>query len=591
MIKLLKHFKKIDVLYIFLIIGLIVFQTWLDMTMPDYTSQLIKLISMGQGEDNILNMSDIWYNGGMMLLCAFGSMAAMVVNGFFIARMASDWSFELRRELITKVTTFSNAEINEFTTPSLITRTTNDVVQVQNFAAMGFQFMIKAPVTAVWAILKLSSTSIEWTQATFAVVVAILVVMISLVLVSLPRFKKIQKLTDDLNDVTRENISGVRVVRAFNAEKFQNNKFEVVNKQVTKNNLFVSRAMGIMQPFMMLSMNGLTVAIYVIGAFLINRETGYIEKATVLGNMGSYTQVAMQVVMSFMFLVMIIFMLPRTTVSANRINEVLKKQPKIKDGLSNKEANVKGSIEFKNVSFSYVDDINHKAIDNVSFKVKPGETIAIIGSTGAGKTSLVNLLNRFYDVIEGEVLINGKNVKDYKLEDLNAVVSLATQKAVLFSGDVKKNITYGDTFDQARFDKAVKLAQASFIYELEGGIEAPVAQGGTNFSGGQKQRLSIARTLYKDADIFVFDDTFSALDYRTDMMVRKGIAEELKDKTIVIVAQRIGTIRQADQIIVLNDGKIAGIGKHEDLLKNNEVYRDIALSQLSEDELVVKEAI
>src|SRR5690606_27428950 len=400
----------------------------------------------------ILNMSDIWYNGGMMLLCAFGSMAAMVVNGFFIARMASDWSFELRRELITKVTTFSNAEINEFTTPSLITRTTNDVVQVQNFAAMGFQFMIKAPVTAVWAILKLSSTSIEWTQATFAVVVAILVVMISLVLVSLPRFKKIQKLTDDLNDVTRENISGVRVVRAFNAEKFQNNKFEVVNKQVTKNNLFVSRAMGIMQPFMMLSMNGLTVAIYVIGAFLINRETGYIEKATVLGNMGSYTQVAMQVVMSFMFLVMIIFMLPRTTVSANRINEVLKKQPKIKDGLSNKEANVKGSIEFKNVSFSYVDDINHKAIDNVSFKVKPGETIAIIGSTGAGKTSLVNLLNRFYDVIAGEVLINGKNVKDYKLEDLNAVVSLATQKAVLFSGDVKKNITYGDTFDQARFD-------------------------------------------------------------------------------------------------------------------------------------------
>src|SRR5690606_11654067 len=289
MIKLLKHFKKIDVLYIFLIIGLIVFQTWLDMTMPDYTSQLIKLISMGQGEDNILNMSDIWYNGGMMLLCAFGSMAAMVVNGFFIARMASDWSFELRRELITKVTTFSNAAINEFTTPSLITRTTNDVVQVHNFAAMGFQFMIKTPVTAVWAILKLSSTSIEWTQATFAVVVTILVVMISLVLVSLRRFKKIQKLTDDLNDVTRENISGVRVVRAFNAEKFQNNKFEVVNKQVTKNNLFVSRAMGIMQPFMMLSMNGLTVAIYVIGAFLINRETGYIEKATVLGNMGSYT--------------------------------------------------------------------------------------------------------------------------------------------------------------------------------------------------------------------------------------------------------------------------------------------------------------
>lgn len=534
-------------------------------------------------------MRDIWENGKMMLLLTFGTITAMICTSLLTSRISSNWAYSLRRALTDKVATFSNAEMNKFTTPSLITRTTNDVVQVQNFASMVLHLLIKAPITAVWAILKISNSSLDWTLAVFSFVLAILIVVITLVVIALPKFKKIQKLTDDLNDVTRENVSGVRVVRAFNAEQYQNKKFEKVNNEITKTNLFTSRTMGILSPFMMFSMNTLTIVIYIIGARLIN-EAALVDKSTVLGNMSAYTQLAMHVVMSFMLLIMIFIILPRTSVAANRISQVLNTNPAIKDGDGIDEINNPDSIEFKNVSYSYSDDLDHLALSNLNFKVKPGETVAIIGSTGSGKTTLVNLITRFYDVTSGEILVNGNNVKDYPIEELNKQISLAPQKAVLFSGDVKKNIIYGSDYDEERFNKVKSISQANFIDELDGKENAFVAQGGTNFSGGQKQRLSIARCLYKEADIYIFDDSFSALDYRTDMLVRKGINDQYNDKTIIIVAQRIGTIRQADQIIVMDEGRIVGIGKHEDLLNSCEVYKDIALSQLSQEELELKEA-
>jgi len=589
MLKLFKNLKFIDYLFLILVIALVVMQVWLELKMPDYTSKLTELIAYEGVTPGTLKMKDIWYNGGMMLLCAFFAMVAMMLASFFTANLSANISYSLRKELMEKVTTFSNVEMNKFTTPSLITRTTNDVFQIQMFAAMGIQFLIKSPVMALWAILKISNTSLDWMLATFCFVAAVLIVVITLVLIVLPKFKKIQKLTDDLNDITRENISGVRVIRAFNAEDYQNAKFEKVNENVTRTNLFTSRTLGIMQPFMMLCMNSLTVVIYLIGAKLIN-EAELVNKATVLGNMTAYTQVAMHVVMSFMFLVVIFVILPRTVVAAKRISEVLNTTPIIQDGEDKSKETIRGSIEFNNVTFSYTNDLNHAALIDISFKVNPGETVAIIGATGSGKTTLINLISRFYDATAGEIKINGRNIKDYKIEELNKRISLATQKAVLFSGDVKKNVTYGANYDEERFNKVVNLAQASFIYDLECKKNATVAQGGTNFSGGQKQRLAIARCLYKDADIYIFDDSFSALDYKTDMLVRKGINENYKDKTKIIVAQRIGTIRQADKIIVLDEGIIVGIGKHDELLKNCSVYKEIALSQLSSEELNVKEA-
>lgn len=590
MIRIFKYVKKINILYLLIAIALIVLQVYFELKIPDYTQKLMQAISSEQIIPGSLKMKDILVNGGLMLLCALGTMIAMIIGSFITSRLAAETSYTLRNAVMTKVTSFSNAEVNKFTTPSLITRTTNDIVQVQNFVGMGIQLLFKAPIMALWAMLKISNTSLDWTFATLCFVVAIVGVVITLVIVVLPKFKKIQKLTDDLNDVTRENVSGVRVVRAFNAEKYQNTKFEKVNNEITKTQLFTSRALSVMTPVMTLCMSALTVVIYWMGAGLIN-NADMASKSEVLGNMGAFTQLAMNVIMSFILLVMIFIILPRTSVSAKRINEVLDTEPSIKDGKSLTKADNNGTVEFKNVSFSYSNNLEHATLTNINFKANKGETIAIIGSTGAGKTTLVNLINRFYDVTEGEVLVNGKNVKDYQLTELNKHISIATQKAVLFSGDIKKNITYGDTFVQERFNKAVEVAQANFINELEEKENSSVSQNGTNFSGGQKQRISIARCLYKEADIFIFDDTFSALDYRTDMMVRKAINEKYSDKTIFIVAQRIGTIRQADQIIVLDNGQIVGIGKHEDLLETCEVYKDIALSQLSEDELNNKEVI
>ena len=519
---------------------------------------------------------------------------AAIICSVLISWVASSFSKTLREELFNKISTFSNAEMKRFSVPSLITRTTNDVMQMQNFMAMGVQLLFKAPIMAIWAICKISTTNIKWTTAVMISVVIILTCIGLLVGVCMPRFKKIQKLTDDINNVTRENVAGVRVVRAFNAENYQEQKFENVNNDITKNHLFTSKTMGFMMPIMTLVMNGLMLAIYWIGAILVNNIAlsgnvglAITQRVAVVGNMAAFTQYAMQVVMSFMLLTFIFIILPRTAISANRISEVLKTESSIINGSNNGDTQIMGEIEFKNVSFVYPDsEGDEKALNNISFSARKGETIAIIGATGSAKTSLINLIPRFYDVTEGEVLVDGINVKDYDEKELRDKVSVASQKAVLFKGSIKENIAYGsDIIDEDKIKWALDISNSKFVSELENGIESEVAQGGTNFSGGQKQRLSIARALYKDAEIIIFDDTFSALDYKTDMLVRKSIKENLSDKTIIIVAQRIGTIKDADKIIVLDDGNIVGMGTHAELLKSCTLYKDIALSQLSKEEL------
>ena len=456
---------------------------------------------------------------------------------------------------------------------------------------MGLMMLIKAPITAIWAISKISNSSVEWTSAVAVCVVVILSAIGTLVGICYPRFKEIQRLTDSLNDVTRENLSGVRVVRAFNAEKYQEDKFGRVNESITKNHLFTARTMGLMMPVMTTAMSGLSLAIYWIGAYLINRAPG-MEKAVKMGEMMAFTQYAMQVVMSFMMLVMIFVILPRAMVSAKRINEVLDTEGSIEFGKAGEgKDGEKGSVEFRNVSFSYNDGSKDYCLKNLNFKIEAGETFAIIGATGSGKSTLINLLPRFYDVTEGELLIDGVNIKEYSEEALEKRISVAPQRAVLFSGTVGSNIAYGsgdDTGSESGMKKAetaIEIANADFIYSEGDGLKTEVAQGGTNFSGGQKQRLSIARAVYKDAEIYIFDDTFSALDYKTDMLVRRAIREKMQGKTVIIVAQRIGTIKNADKILVLHDGCVAGIGSHEELLENCEIYHEIALSQLSEEEL------
>lgn len=587
MFRVFKNLKARDVFFILICAGLVILQVWLDLTMPDYTQKLIESVSAGS-----VDMGKVFENGGMMLLCAVGSMAASIFCGFFAAQVAANFARTLRERLFGHILRFSNAEINRFSTPSLITRTTNDVVQLQMLIAMGLQMMIKAPITAVWAIAKISTSSAEWTTAMFVCVAVIIVTISLLVLLAYPKFKSIQKLTDNLNDVTRENISGVRVVRAFNAEKYQEKKFSKVNEAITSNHLFTSRVMGLMMPVMMMAMNGMTLAIYWIGAYLIN-NTEITGRAEVIGNMTAFTQYAMQVVGAFMMLVMIFIIMPRTMVSAKRIDEVLETVPTVDYKSEPVKTSGRGRIEFKNVSFAYSDS-GTPCLKNMSFEINSGETFAIIGATGTGKSSLVNLIPRYYDVTDGEILIDGVNIKDYPEDQLESIVSVAPQKATLFSGDIKSNITYGCKEDvpdsDDRIKRSLEISKSDFVENLADSIHSKVAQGGTNYSGGQKQRLSIARAVFKDAEIIIFDDTFSALDYKTDMLVRKSVRERLSDKTVIIVAQRIGTIRNADKIMVLHDGEIAGIGKHDELMNNCEIYREIALSQLSEEELSGKES-
>lgn len=587
MFRVFKNLKARDVFFILICAGLVILQVWLDLTMPDYTQKLTESVSAGS-----VDMGKVFENGGMMLLCAVGSMAASIFCGFFAAQVAANFARTLRERLFGHILRFSNAEINRFSTPSLITRTTNDVVQLQMLIAMGLQMMIKAPITAVWAIAKISTSSAEWTTAMFVCVAVIIVTISLLVLLAYPKFKSIQKLTDNLNDVTRENISGVRVVRAFNAEKYQEKKFSKVNEAITSNHLFTSRVMGLMMPVMMMAMNGMTLAIYWIGAYLIN-NTEITGRAEVIGNMTAFTQYAMQVVGAFMMLVMIFIIMPRTMVSAKRIDEVLETVPTVDYKSEPVKTSGRGRIEFKNVSFAYSDS-GTPCLKNMSFEINSGETFAIIGATGTGKSSLVNLIPRYYDVTDGEILIDGVNIKDYPEDQLESIVSVAPQKATLFSGDIKSNITYGCKEDvpdsDDRIKRSLEISKSDFVENLADGIHSKVAQGGTNYSGGQKQRLSIARAVFKDSEIIIFDDTFSALDYKTDMLVRKSVRERLSDKTVIIVAQRIGTIRNADKIMVLHDGEIVGIGKHDELMNNCEIYREIALSQLSEEELSGKES-
>lgn len=575
-----KNLQKRDWAFILICVGLVIFQVWMELTMPDYTQKLTELVSGGNAD-----MDAVLENGGKMLLCAVASMGAAILCGFFAAHVAANFARTLRSRLFDKITNFGDSEINKFSTPSLITRTTNDVVQLQMFIAMGLQVIIKAPVMAIWAICKISATNVQWTEATLATVVIMSIMIGILVALCYPKFKKIQRLTDNLNNVTRENVSGVRVVRAFNAEKYQHGKFEKVNNDVMRTNLFTSRMMGLMMPVLQLCMSGLTLAIYWIGAYVIN-DAPLMDKAVQMGNMTAFTQYALQVVMSFILLIVVFVILPRTIVSARRIGEVLKTESSIFYKNKKISSDKEGVLEFKNVSFKY-GDADNECIRDISFKLNKGETFAIIGATGSGKSTIVNLIPRYYDVTGGEILLDGINIKDYPEEQLQKKISIAPQKAVMFMGDIKSNVIYGseDNIDEKRLDEALKIANADFVYELTNGVNERVAQGGTNYSGGQKQRLSIARAVYKEAELIIFDDTFSALDYKTDMLVRKEIKEKLKGTTVIIVAQRIGTIKNADKIMVIDEGEIAGIGTHKELLDNCDIYREIALSQLSKEEL------
>lgn len=595
MIRLMKYLKKKDVIFVIIVTILVVLQVYLELKMPDYSMQLTSILAL-----NNVEMKDVLYNGGMMLLCAFAIMILAIICSYLAARISSNFGKNLRENLFKKIEGFSSEEINGFSTASLITRSTNDVVQMQNFISMGLQLIIRAPVMAIMGLIKISSTSIYWTNATLIAICIILAVVIIIICTCLPKFKKIQKLTDNLNNAVRENITGVRVIRAFNAEDYQEDKFEKVNSEITKTQLFTNRIMGVLSPTMTIVMQGLVLVIYIIAGYLINNielskalsleefDLGMIKRSQLLGQMTAFTTYAMKIVMSFMMLVMIFIILPRIIVSSKRINEVLDTKTKIIDGLSIEEDSHQGKIVFDNVNFSYPNASSY-ALRDICLEINPGETIAFIGATGSGKTTLVNLLNRFYDVSIGQILIDDINVKDYKIKDLNDKISLASQKAVMFKGTIKDNIAYGvedEKIDVERINEALKVACAEeFVSKLDNGIDSKVAQGGTNFSGGQKQRLSIARAIYKRSEILIFDDTFSALDYKTDQLVRRNIKQFAKNSTIIIVAQRIGTIKNADKIVVLDDGQIVGIGTHEELIENCQLYKEIALSQLSKEEL------
>ncbi len=580
MTKLLKEFNKKDYFLVLVCTLLIIFQVWLDLRLPDYMSEITKLV---QTEGS--KMSDILSQGGYMLLCALGSLISAFIVGYLTSYISATFSQKTRKTLFTKVQSFSMEEIKKFKTSSLITRTTNDITNIQMFISMGLQMLIKAPITAVWAILKILGKNYRWSIATGVAVVVMLSVIGTLMLIVLPRFKIVQKLIDNINDKTRENLTGVRVIRAFNAEKYQEDRFEDANQKLTNTQMFNQRMMSIMSPTMYLIMNLLPLSIYVIGAGLIN-SAGLFDRLNLFSDMVVFSSYAMQVIMAFLMLAMIFVMYPRASVSVERIMEVIDTKTKITDGEFLGNTKLMGEVEFKNVSFKYP-DADEYVLKNISFKAKKGDTLALIGSTGSGKSTIVNLIMRFYDATEGEILIDGKNIKEYKLETLYKKIGYVPQRAVMFNGSVKYNISYGDKkVSEKDMKNAAQIAQASeFIDKMPKGYDANVSSGGTNISGGQKQRLAIARAVAKDPEIFVFDDSFSALDYKTDYTLRKELKKNAKDKTNIIVAQRIGTILNADEIIVLENGFIKGCGTHAELLKKCKVYKEIALSQLSKEEL------
>ena len=582
MLKLLKDFNKKDWLIIFIALLLIIFQVWLDLKLPDYMSNITVLVQTKGSK-----MSEILSEGGYMVLCAFGSLAAAMLVGYLTSFISATFSQKLRKQLFEKVQNFGMEEIKKFSTSSLITRTTNDITNIQMFIAMGLQMLIKAPITAIWAVFKILNKSWQWSAVTGAAVLVLIMMIVILMITVMPKFKLVQKLIDKINGLTRENLTGIRVVRAFNAENYQEEKFNVKNNELTKTQMFNQKMMSFMSPVMYLIMNLLSLAIYFIGAYLID-QASMMDKITLFGNMVVFSSYAMQVIMAFLMLAIIFIMYPRANVSAQRVIEVLETKESIKDGEFNKVTKKTGEIEFKNVSFKYP-DADEYVLENISFKANKGDTVAIIGSTGSGKSTIVNLLMRFYDVTDGEVLIDGVNIKDYKGEYLHNKLGYVPQKAVMFSGTVNYNVAYGDN-GKEKSDKlikeAIKVAQAEeFVLKMPKKYENDIAQGGTNISGGQKQRLSIARAIAKQPEIYIFDDSFSALDYKTDYVLRKELKKYTKDATNVIVAQRIGTIINADKIIVLDSGKKVGIGTHKELLKDCEVYKEIAYSQLSKEEL------
>ncbi len=587
MIRILKALKWREWLYAALSVGFIVLQVWLDLTMPDYMSSITTLAVSGSEAA----MADIWRDGGLMLACALGSALSSVVVGFFAARIAAALAFRLRAQVFDRVESFSMEEINRFSTASLITRTTNDITQVQMVVSMGLQVVIKAPILAVWAVVKITSTNWQWSVVTAAAVVLMVALMLFILLAVIPKFRRVQKLTDNLNAVTRENLTGVRVVRAYNAEDYQEKKFGRANEALTKTQLFTSRAMAILAPVMTMLMSGLTLAIYWIGAYLIDALPTGAERSALFGQMAAFSGYAMQVVAAFMMLAIIFIILPRAMVSVRRIDEVLSTEPTILDGTLTAlpAGSPVGTVEFRHVSFCYP-DASSDVLHDISFKAERGQTVAFIGSTGSGKSTVVNLIPRFYDATEGEVLVDGVNVKEYTLSALHDRIGYVSQRAVMFSGTVESNVAYGEkeglTFTEDKVKEAVRIAQgAEFVEAKEDGYQSYVSQGGTNFSGGQKQRLSIARAVCRDPEIIIFDDSFSALDYKTDKLLRQALKHELAGVTSVIVAQRIGTIREADRIIVLEEGRVVGDGTHDALMESCAVYREIAYSQLSEEEL------
>jgi ATP-binding cassette subfamily B protein len=584
MIKLLKNLGKKEWLLSIICFILIVGQVWLELKMPDYMSEITVLVQTEGSQ-----MSDIIENGVYMLLCAFGSLFSAIIVGYLVSNISATFSMNVRDKLFDKVEKLAMNEIKKFSTSSLITRTTNDITQIQMVVSMGLQLMIKAPITAIWAITKILNKSWQWSAITALGIVILIAVIVAIMIIVMPRFKKVQKLIDKINGITRENLTGIRVVRAFNAEKYQEEKFEETNENLTKQQLFNQKAFSILSPIMYLVMYFLSLGIYFIGAYLI-RDAGMADKIGLFGDMIVFSSYAMQVIMAFLMLAMIFMMIPRAEVSAERINEVLDTDITIKDGkMTEDKTSEKGTIEFKNVSFKYPDG-DENVLNNISFKANKGETIAFIGATGSGKSTLVNLIPRFYDTTDGEVLVDGVNVKEYSQELLHNKIGYVSQKAVIFNDTISNNIAYGDNGKgkptEEQIIKAVEVAQGKeFVEKMEDGYNTQMSQGGTNVSGGQKQRLSIARAIARDPEIYIFDDSFSALDYKTDSILRKELKKYTGDRTTLIVAQRIGTIMNADRIIVLDDGKCVGQGTHKELLENCEVYKQIALSQLSKEEL------